>query len=261
MKRFISVALLVVIMSFLIIGCQNNKFDYVPMPSDTNTDISEGANDFPGHEWTDDGDCTTPIHCNTCNELLVDASTSHKYEKVIEYSFVDENINMGGVKTVACTNPYCSSTKEVSFSKFINALGYSILEFEESKSATMTASYFFNSTDLIDYSNYLNEATQKRLKFEYGMLVYMQGQVNGAPISNNGTVVSGVAKADLTRSHGISDFSVPKIGQKNYDTGIFICAYLILGNDVYYIQGDNVYTASEYKSLKPVTVNMILGNE
>lgn len=248
-----------IIISCLVISCNNNTDSgYIPMPD--YTDTNEPSNAFE-HTYTDDDNCTTALYCDECGELLLKAQSTHNYTIPTNYYFVDDNINMGGVRTVACSNTECKVETEESFDQFIKALGYSVTEFESTQNATITASFVFNAQDLIDYSDYLSEAKGKRVKFEYGILIYIDGQVSGAPLSKNGTESNNVVKANLTRVNGINDFSVPKIGQKNYDQGICFCAYMIFGSDIYYIQGDNVYTASEYKSLKPVTVNMILGNE
>lgn len=262
MKKVISIALLIVILSCLIISCNNNDgYDYTPMGTNTSTSSNQEPTIAPGHTYTDDGDCKTALICDECGEVLIEANTTHKYTTVQEYSFVNDDINMGGVRTVSCSNYGCSCVTKQPFEPFVKALGYSVAEFESSKSATITASYIFNAQDLIDYSDYLSQVNNKRIKFEYGILIYIEGQVSGAPITKAGAEAYGVVKAELTRVNGINDFSVPKIGKNAYDSGIYICAYLILNNELYYIQSNNVYTEGEYKSLKPVTVNMLLGNE
>ena len=261
MKRFIALALLIAILSCFVISCESNELEYIPTGTSTSTDQSSETEIAPGHTYTDDGNCTTALYCDECGELLREAKSKHNYSNIVDYSFVNDGINEGGIKTVACSNTSCTITTTNTFDKFIKALGYSVAEFESTNTATLTASYIFNSQNLTDYSNYLSKVNGKRVKFEYGILVYVEGQITGAPLTKSGSEAYGVVKVDLTGANGLNDFSVPKISKNAYDDGIFICSYMIIGNELYYIQSDNIYSEKEYKSLMPVTVNMVLGIE
>ena len=164
MKRFIALALLVAVLSCFIISCESNNLDYIPTGTSTSTNQSSETEIAPGHTYTDDGDCTTPLYCDDCGELLLEAKASHSYSKTVDYSFVNDGINEGGIKTVACSNASCTLTITRTFDNFVKALGYSVAEFESTNTATLTASYIFNAQNLTDYSNYLSKLNGKRVK-------------------------------------------------------------------------------------------------
>lgn len=246
MKKAFLVALSVLFIASMFFGCKSK-----------NAPSSGTSTDTPSHTFTDDGDCTTPVICTTCGEIITEAKTEH------DYAFVDPSFILGGgAYNLKCTNlnNKCTATIEKETNPLLIPFGYSVNEKTSENGevlATITTSFQFNAGEILEYAKYLSKNYTQKIYYEYGIIVYINGTVNSKPINSSGAITdSDVIKANYTGAGGVNDFSIPGISTSNYDKELIICAYMIFDDQVYYIQSNNVYT--DYKEIKPITVNKIL---
>lgn len=141
------------------------------------------------HQYSDDGDCTTPVVCTVCNDVIV-LEAEHNYNKTISYSFEErestiedsvlkDNIAASGTRRVKCSNEGCTSETVQDIQPLVSALGYSIKEntyaitdvdgsVEQVTVATIISTYFFNTSIIDDYAKHYN------LDITYGTILYLQ---------------------------------------------------------------------------------------
>lgn len=259
MKKAISLILALSFMVAVLAGCGNTDTDYLPSSSSgtesTDTDIASL------HKYEDDGNCTTPVFCSDCGELVIQAKEAHDYKAVLSYTFTDDNFLNGGTRIVKCSNldgDGCLASIEEDVPSFAGALGYAVTEYEENgyTSATITSSFNFNMTAMKNYADYLSQEKQKQVKFEYGVIVYVDALVSFPPLRVNGSAANGVIKGSYLGASGVNDFSIPGIAPGSYDEDIILCGYFIFDDQIYYLQSNSLYT--DYNDLVPVSVNKIL---
>ncbi|MBO5338297.1 MAG: hypothetical protein J6A96_01205 [Clostridia bacterium] len=256
MKRAISLILSFVFIIAMLIGCgKSNSNTYTSTGTtntNTNSSTSTDTDIVSEHTYEDDGDCTTAEYCDTCGELALEA-VDHNFSGSLSYNLRNDDFLQGGIRTAFCTNEGCNGVAVLDVKPFIESYGYSITEYE--KTATITSSYAFNNSEIVYYLNYLNDTLDKDVDIEYGIIGYIKRMVKTEPIKQNGYSASYVIKAELSNFSGINDFSIPGIGTDFYDEEIIICAYIKIGNDIYYVQGNKIVT--DYTELVSVTANRL----
>ncbi len=260
MKRALALILAFVLMATLIIGCGKGN-------TDTSTDTSNGTNNNTNtstntdivspHTYQDDGDCTTAEYCTACGELALEAR-EHDFSSSLSYSLRDDSFLQGGTRNAKCVNDDCEATAVLDVNPFIETYGYSVTEYDKNdrKSATITASFAFNKEEIDNYASYLSDTTGKTVKIEYGIIGYIKRMVKFQPVRANGKTASYVIKANFSGFSGINDFSIPGIGSDFYGEEIIICSYIIIGDQVYFIQGNELIT--DYTQLTSATAEMLL---
>lgn len=263
MKKVISLGLAFIAVVAMLIGCGKNSSTTntstatinTNTSSSTSTNTNTSTNNVSEHTYEDDGDCTTAAYCNICGELALEAK-EHNFDGSLSYSLRNDSFLQGGMRTAICTNDGCDGMSVLDVKPFIKSYGYSITEYENT--ATITSSYAFNSDEFKYYSNYLNDSLDDDVKIEYGIIGYIKRMVKSEPLKSNGSIASYVINASLTNYSGMNDFSVSGIGTDFYNEDIVICAYIRINEDIYYIQGNEIFT--DYTKLLPVTANYLLQN-
>lgn len=203
------------------------------------------------HQFTDDGDCTTPAVCSFCGEIK--AQSEHNFNTVISYTLNDDsNILLGGTKNVKCSNDGCSVKETIEIDTFVKQLGYSVKNNNNSdpkrEKSTLITSFMVYASELDSYANANNK------KIEYGVICYIPTKIgNAMPIKANGNAGKNVAKVKLNGKDGVSDIAVPQIPASSYDRTIVFAFYIIIDETVYYIQSNKSVT--DHSQLTAVSCN------
>ena len=279
------------------------------------------ADEECNHTYSDDGDCTTPVTCTVCNDVII-LETEHDYSTTLSYTFNKdedgtENFLLGGTRRVKCSNDNCSSEIDEDVQPFISPLGYSIKEdtyttedyegnIEETTSASIISTYFFNVSAIEDYAKCYN------LDITYSTILYLQDLLSeyvcgecdyeydgkipvikvmggkeytelvetdwkdvpetyvcpecGAakssffedkapPISETGRLHQSVLMPSEAAVGRINDIAIKHIYREDYNEAIVITAFMIIENDIYYIQSDKLI--SDHTEIVGVTCNKI----
>ncbi len=203
------------------------------------------------HQFTDDGDCTTPAVCSLCGESK--AQSEHNFNTVLFYTLTDDsNILLGGTKSVKCSNDGCGVKETIKIDSFVKQLGYSVKNNNNSdpkrEKSTLITTFIIEASELDSYANANNK------KIEYGVICYIPTKIGkAAPIKANGNAGKNVAKVQLNGKDGVNDLAVPQIPASSYDRAIVFAFYLIMDETVYYIQSNKSVT--DHNQLTAVSCN------
>ena len=204
------------------------------------------------HSYTDDGDCTTPAVCSICGEATY-VCASHNFDKAVSYSYNNEGFVSSGTKKIACSNNGCTQAIEENARMLIDSLGYSIREYVRNDFTyySLATSYIFNSNEIKSYAGSLG------VDYEYGIICYLADLIgNDQPIDGEGDPDVTVLKINYTGADSVRDLTLPSIIDDSANDEFVFAAYLRLGEKVYYVQSDKIFT--NYKDLSAVSCNRVL---
>lgn len=172
----------------------------------------------------------------------------HEY-KTTSITFENDFCLNGGTRTLTCE--LCDEVKTEDFGNFATLVGYSA-----SNNAIM-GTYNIYSQAIKEY------ASLNKLKLNYGFIVASQSRVleYGNPVNpQTGYVGKGMIKYDMiNNSSDVQDVIISNIKYADgaFDTLLFISYYVLIGDNVYYIQNE---VTESYENFEYVSFNMIKQN-
>ncbi len=166
-----------------------------------------------------------------------------------EYKVIDlssENIIYGGTIDLECKK--CGTRHSQELYQLIESLGYSI------GSSVIGTSYYIHG-DIIKAIMDFNDS-----KIYIGTIIATKEQLNGKlPLNSKGDIVNN--SIILFNYNGIGldviDSYVSQIEEKHINIEFLFCAYMIIGDNTYYIQPDGIKTT--YDELEFVRYNDFVG--
>ncbi|MBQ7907537.1 MAG: hypothetical protein IJ309_06135 [Clostridia bacterium] len=190
----------------------------------------------------DDGRCETALICPDCGDTVKEALT-HDFVPVDLVAHEDGAL-YGITKYDACTNEGCGAKRTTTHNTFFEQVGYSISQ------DSISSSFYSFPTVLKAYAKF------KNIKLDFGLIATSEKGLGGSlPLKADGTPNSFVKKSSFVGSSSfMHDIKINNVTSDILNEKFLICYYVILGDDIYYIQRGNIITS--YEGLYFVSHNM-----
>ncbi len=176
---------------------------------------------YDGNHEEDNNQCV--VNCSICNTYgVAEKNPVHNISETIRYA----NFAACGEKVVGCINEGCKECTIEKLPALVKSKGYS----QDSTSSAVVLGLTFDEEAIANYESYIG------YKISFG-LVASKVQEGNSPLNQDGSAKEGVVKADLTNSEfKIFQLKITNIDDK--DVGLHCVGYLMFGNDIYYINGE-----------------------
>ena len=198
------------------------------------------------HAYKGTGSCIDGVKCEICNKTIAGTS-GHQTVETLTFA---NGITADGVHIVACQNEGCSVKTEETVNAVFTAKGYST---NDDKNA-INGGYEVNLTSLALYERLIGE-------LKYGIIIANANAFGEKTfLDENNKVNSDKAlQVEMDKQYASFDCSINFGTNTDIDLDLVICAYVIEGDTVTYIQsstGDDVTIGGE--SFKSVTLAQVV---
>ncbi len=200
------------------------------------------------HKYDDDFDCTTALSCVKCGNVTIEAQ-EHAFDVVISYS---KGYAQNGEKLTACTHDGCVAANTTEPTEpLLVSLGYS----KDTTSNAIVLDIAANNKAIEEYEGFLGTSIL------YGVAVAMadndDNTENDKLFDENCVAYKNVIAIKFPENnYSKIQTKITGIGEGNYDTALHCSGYIIINNEITYING----TESNNYAIK-VTYNSIPNEE
>ena len=198
------------------------------------------------HDYKGTGSCIDGVKCEICNKTIAGTS-GHQTAETLTFA---NGITADGVYIVACQNEGCTVKTEETVNAVFTAKGYST---NDDKNA-INGGYEVNLTSLALYERLIGT-------LKYGIIIANANAFGEKTfLDENNKVNSDKAlQVEMDKQYASFDCSINFGTKTGIDLDLVICAYVIEGDTVTYIQsstGDDVTIGG--KSFKSVTLAQVV---
>ncbi len=196
-----------------------------------------------------DYDCTTALGCiyagDGCGYLFEEA---RQHVMAEEYTYENGYLKSGTYKN-ACANEGCGHGEESEISPLATSKGYSLEE--GTNSGAIVFGITFNREAILAYESYLGT------KIEFGLLASNEHE---SPLNDDASAKTGTVKTSFEDTkYSIFHLKLTNIAKDKWDSQLHLGAYLVIGNEISYVNNKEISQNSALVSYNIVAT--LVGDE